>query len=47
MSEHETQPPEPPEEETEEVGTGVDFIDPLKRDEEQPGLDPIITLPPD
>jgi hypothetical protein len=47
MSDQETQPGDPAEEETEEIGTGVDFVDPLKRDEDQPGLDPIVTLPPD
>jgi hypothetical protein len=47
----EEQPKPAPEPEQEEVGTGIDFTDPLKRDsdddEEMPGLDPVVTLPPD
>ena len=47
LSEHETETPEPAEGETDEIGTAIDPLDPMKRDEDQPGLDPIITLPPD
>jgi hypothetical protein len=45
--------PEMPQEETEEVGTGIDPVDPLKRDpgeeeEEMPGLDPVVSpIPPE
>ena len=48
-----TEPPKqdlPPGDE-EEIGTGVDPLDPLKRDPEEdetmPGLDPVVILPPD
>lgn len=39
-------------EEDEELEQDIDFADPLKRDpddpdEEQPGLDPAITIPPE
>ncbi len=44
--------PDTPQEETEEVGTGIDPIDPLKRDpdeeETMPGLDPVVSpVPPE
>ncbi len=42
----------PPAEETEEVGTEIDPVDPLKRDPEEgetmPGLDPVVSpVPPE
>jgi hypothetical protein len=44
-------PDEPPSEET-EIGTGIDPVDPLKRDPdedgEMPGLDPVVSpIPPE
>ena len=40
-----------PPDETEEIGAGIDPVDPLKRDREDddsmPGLDPVVTLPPE
>jgi hypothetical protein len=48
----EEQPTPPPEPGEEELDTGIDFTDPLKRDsddddEDMPGLDPVVTLPPE
>ena len=44
--------PEPTPEETEEVGPGIDPLDPLKRDRDDepamPGLDPVVSpIPPE
>jgi hypothetical protein len=49
MEEQPSPPPEGPEQEDVE---GIDFTDPLKRDpddedEDMPGLDPVVTLPPE
>jgi hypothetical protein len=49
MERDRTPPPEP---DQEELDPGIDFTDPLKRDsgdddEDMPGLDPVVTLPPD
>jgi hypothetical protein len=47
----EEQPAAPPEPDEEELDTGIDFTDPLKRDadddDDMPGLDPVVTLPPE
>jgi hypothetical protein len=49
MTEERPTPPRKPDEE--EIDTGIDFADPLKRgpddDEDMPGLDPVVTLPPE
>jgi hypothetical protein len=49
MAEEPRPPSDPPDQE--ELETGIDFADPLKRDanenEEMPGLDPVVTLPPE
>jgi hypothetical protein len=41
----------PSPEETEEIGAGIDPVDPLKRDpdddDSMPGLDPVVTVPPE
>jgi hypothetical protein len=52
MTENDIPPAESPPEEAEEVGTGIDFADPLKRDpdedETMPGLDPVVSpIPPE
>jgi hypothetical protein len=41
-----------PPDETEEIGAGIDPVDPLKRDaddgdDSMPGLDPVVTIPPE
>lgn len=45
--------PDPATPEEEDIGTGIDFVDPIKRDpdepeEEMPGLDPMVgPVPPE
>ena len=48
MSEQET-PKDPAEEPAETELPEIDYTDPLKRDDDEtmPGLDPVVTIPPD